>query len=69
MNDHAVFVLEKLKYSALVELESRVEKHLKDKFYSQILPTILKQITNQLVVDLVNDDDQLQLTIKINTEG
>lgn len=65
MSDYGVFVLEKLKLQAQRELEQRVEKHLKDVFYQKILPSIVGNIQKNLIVDLVNDDDQLELTIKI----
>jgi hypothetical protein len=66
--DHAVFVLEKLKIIARAELEQRIEKHLKDEFYHKWLPRVKKEVTNKLVVDLVNMDDMLEIQMRIKED-
>ena len=63
--DYSVFVLEKLKLQAQKELEERVEKHLKDEFYSKWLPKVMKEIRTKLTLDLVNEDDLLDIQIRI----
>lgn len=63
--DNAVFLLEKLKLQAQRELEDRVGTHLKKVFYNKILPGVIDDIKTNLVIDLINDDDRLELTIKI----
>jgi len=66
MADHSVFVLEKLKHKALIELETRVEKYVKEQFYSKILPKVINDIKNKLIIDLVNDDEMLSIEMRIN---
>lgn len=63
--DGAVFVLEKMKIKAGMELMDRVEKHLKDEFYRKVLPKILKEVEKTIVISMVNDENHLDLTIKI----
>jgi len=65
MSDSAVILLEKLKLQASLLLTERVEKFLRDEFRYKILPKIMKNIENDLIVDLVNDDMSLELTIRI----
>lgn len=69
MSDLSVFVLEKLKLNAQRELEERVEKHLKNEFYNKILPKVINEIKNNLIIDLVNDNEILTLSIKINKQN
>lgn len=64
-SDHSVFVLEKLKIMAALQLEERVEKHLKDKFYNEWLPKIVDEVRHNLIMEVVNENDNLELTIKI----
>jgi len=66
MADYSVFVLEKLKHKALIELETRVEKYVKEQFYSKILPKVINDIKNKLIIDLVNDDEMLSIEMRIN---
>ena len=66
--DNAVFVLEQLKYKATDALMGRVEKHLKDHFYSKWLPQTLKEIRTNLTIDLVNDNDLIEIQIKVKNE-
>lgn len=68
MQDVSVFVLEKLKLSALSELEERVQKHLKAQFYDKILPAIINDIKQNLIIELVNENDDLELKIRIKTK-
>lgn len=65
--DLSIFVLEKLKLQAQRELEERVEKHLKSQFYDKILPTIVNNLKQNLIIELVNDNDDLELKIKIKS--
>ena len=65
MSDDKVFVLEKMKVRALMDLDERIEKHLKNEFYTKILPKAMKEVREKIIVDLVNQDDKLELIIKI----
>ena len=65
MSDDKVFVLEKMKVRALMDLDERIEKHLKNEFYNKMLPKAMKEVREKIIVDLVNQDDKLELIIKI----
>jgi len=69
MSDNKVFVLESLKNKALIQLENRVEKYLVSKFYSDVLPKLIKDIKNNLIIDLINDDENLELKIQLKQKG
>ena len=63
------FMLEHIRYSLLMELEKRVEKHLKDQFYQRILPAIIKQVKNEVVLDLVSGEDFLDIKIALKNQN
>jgi len=66
--DHAVFLLEKLKYKATLELEDRVKRHLTEVFKYKVLPKIIDDIKEKLIIDLVNSENDLEIKIHIKGE-
>lgn len=66
MSDHSVFLIEKLKLIARKQLEDRIEQHLKDQFYHKWLPKVLDDVKNNLLIDLVSDENEMRLIIKLN---
>lgn len=50
---------------ALRDIEQRVEKYLMNEFKYKILPKVISEVKSKAIIDLVNLDDQLELTIKI----
>ena len=66
MVDAQVFVLEQMKIQAGIQLRDRVEKHIKNEFYNKILPKILKEVDTNLKIEVVNNNDYLEIKIKVN---
>lgn len=66
--DHEVFVLERMKIGAGIQLRERVEKHLKNEFYNKILPKILKEVDSNLKIEMANTVDGLELKLIFTKE-
>lgn len=63
--DDELFFIEKMRYKALAELEERVEKHIKNEFYNKILPRIIKDVKEKVIIDIYTTNDSFELTIKL----
>jgi len=63
------FLLESIKHKASIELERRIERHLKDEFNHKWLPQIMKQVKKTTLIDVVSTKDYLELKITTTDEG
>lgn len=59
---------QKIRYAVLAELEAKIEKYLKNEFYNKMLPKLISEVKDKVIVDLVNYDDRFELSVKIKDD-
>lgn len=63
-----MFFIEKLRLNILLQLEKAVERHLNNEFRNKILPKMIKQIKNEVFIEMIETYDGFDITIKIEGE-
>ena len=60
------FMLNKMKIQMMMELEQRIEKHLKNEFYNKILPRTIDQVKKKVMIETIENeyDIDIKMTIK-----